>query len=158
MVNTMTNDVYFVYGASGEWEDYHEYIMYMFDNRKSAIDKMEQLRLEQKKDLDRWNELCKQVVGFDREHNMDDMWSANCQKIYFDEYLDDPEKYQDYLQLFTPPERQLIIEYTKLDREFESLGGVAGLEVNDVSYFVREYLCSHMGEMELKETIYNCEE
>lgn len=150
-------NVYILFGASGDYDDYHEYIMYMYDNRKSAVNKMKQLRLEQKKDLERWSMVCHQLADFDEEYNIDDMWAENCQKVDFSEYLDDPEKYQDCLQLFTPPERQLIIDYTKLNKEFESLGGVSGLIVNDVLYLVRVYSYSPNGEIVLKDVIHDYE-
>ena len=151
-------NVYILFGASGDYDDYHEYIMYMYDNRQSAINKMKQLRLEQKQDLVRWSNVCHQLADFDEEYNIDDMWAENCQKVDFNEYLDDPDKYQDCLQLFIPPEAKLITEYTKLNKEFESLGGVSGLIVNDVAYSVRIYSRSPMGKMDFKDAIYNCEE
>lgn len=152
----LTGDVYLLFGASGEWEDYHEYILAMYDNRESAVAKMKQLRAKQEKDLAEWNKIVKEIVRYDREHDMEQLWEDNCKNVSFDEYLNDPEKYKNCLQFFNTPESQLIKEYIELDKRFEELGGFDGLSVNDVAYSVRIYSCSPTGEMEWKDTIYKC--
>lgn len=153
----ISNKVYLLFGASGEWEDYHNYILGMYDNRESAVAKMKQLRLKQEQDLSEWNTLVKEVVRYDREYDMDNLWDENCKNVSFDEYLDDPEKYKNCLQLFVPPEAKLIREYIELNKRFEELGGFDGLYVNDVAYSVRIYSCSSTGDMTWEDTIYKCD-
>lgn len=151
------NNVYLLFGASGEWEDYREYILGMYDNRESAVAKMKQLRLKQEQDLSEWNTLVKEVVRYDREYDMDNLWEDNCKNVSFDEYLDDPEKYKNCLQFFNTQESKLIREYIELNKRFEELGGFDGLSVNDVAYSVRIYSCSNTGEMSWEDTIYKCD-
>ena len=153
----ISNKVYLLFGASGEWEDYREHILGMYDNRESAVAKMKQFRLKQEQDLSEWSTLVKEIVRYDREYDMDNLWDENCKNITFDEYLNDPEKYKNHLQLFIPPEAKLIREYVELNKRFEELGSFDGLSVNDVAYSVRIYSCSPTGDMTWEDTIYKCD-
>lgn len=150
----ITGDVYLLFGASGEWEDYHEYIVGIYDNRESAVVKMKQLLSDQEKDLAEWKKVVTDMTEYEQGYDIESIWEENCPNVSLDDYLDDPDKYQDCLQLFIPPEAQIIREYTKLTKRFDELGGFCGNEINDVIYSVRVYYCSTTGDMEWKNTIY----
>lgn len=154
----LVGDIYILFGASGEWEDYREYILYMYDSRESAVAKMKQLREKQEQDLQEWSRLCKEIVRYEREYDLYDLWEDNCRNVDFDEYLNDPEKYKNCLQFFNTQESQLIKEYIEINKKFEELGGYDGLSVNDVGYSVRIYSCSNTGDMTWEDTIYKCGE
>lgn len=151
----MTNgDVYILFGGNGEYEDYHEYILYMFDNLKEALDKAKELRIRDKKDIEKCNKFLNLLNSYDNIYDVESLWDENCKAVLFDDYLYEPEEYKEYLQLFTPPEAEVIKKYVKAYQRFEELGGYSTLSDGDTMYFIRVYSRTSTGKMYLEDTIY----
>lgn len=133
-------DVYIVYSCSGEWEDYHEDIQYLCYNKHSAEMHLKQLQDEEDKFRQEYETISKQMESFED----DDMGGLWVEDIYFEDYLNEPEKYQNLLSKFTIPEQKRLLEYARLWQRWEQLGGYM---YDDTSYFIRQYVMNNNGLM-----------
>ena len=64
--------------------------------------------------------------------------------MYFEDFLDEPEKYPNVLSKFTKHEQKHLLEYARIYQRWEQLGGYM---YDDTSYFIRQYAMSDDGGM-----------
>lgn len=136
-------DVYIIYSCSGEWEDYHESIQYLCHDEHSAELHLKQLLEEETKFKQEYKTVSKQMESFD-DDDFGDLWMSKVEGVYFEDYLDEPEKYPDVLSRFTTQQQKRLLEYAKVYQRWEQLGGYM---YDDTSYFIRQYAISDDGRM-----------
>ena len=136
-------DIYIIYSCSGEWEDYHECIQYLCYDEHSAELHLKQLLEEETKFKQEYKTVSKQMESLD-DDDLGDLWMSKVKDMYFEDYLDDPEQYQNVLSQFTIPEQKRLLEYAQLYKRWEQLGGYM---YDDTDYFIRQYAMSDDGRM-----------
>lgn len=136
-------DVYIVYSCSGEWEDYHEHIQYLCYDEHSAELHLKQLLEEETKFKKEYKTVSKQMESLD-DDDLGDLWMSKVKDMYFEDYLDEPEKHTNVLSQFTIPEQKRLLEYAQLYKRWEQLGGYL---YDDTNYFIRQYAMSDDGRM-----------
>lgn len=136
-------DVYIVYSCSGEWEDYSEHIQYLVYDKHYAESLFKQLQEENKRLEQKYKIISKQMEAFE-DDDLGDLWVDRVEDIYFEDYLDEPEKYPNLLSKFTIPEQKRLLEYTRVYQRWEELGGYM---YDDTNYFIRHYTLDYDGSM-----------
>lgn len=144
-VNVMnTNrDVYIIYSATGEWEDYHENIQYLTFDKHYAELKLKELRDEEQRFSQEYTLVCQQRESFE-DDDLGDLWMSKVKDLYFEDFLNEPEQYPDVLSRFTTRQQKRLLEYSQVNQRWEQLGGYL---YEDVRYYMRHYTLDYDGKM-----------
>lgn len=78
------------------------------------------------------------------DDDLGDLWMSKVKDMYFEDYLDEPEKHTNVLSQFTIPEQKRLLEYAQLYKRWEQLGGYM---YDNTNYFIRQYAMSDDGRM-----------
>lgn len=136
-------DIYIVYSCSGEWEDYIESIEYLVYHKHDAEILLKQLQEENKRLEQEYKTISKQMEAFE-DDDLGDLWVDRVEDIYFEDYLNEPEKYPNILSKFTIPEQKRLLEYTQVYQQWEELGGYC-FNCDDTRYFISHYTLDYDG-------------
>lgn len=138
-------DIYIIYSATGEWEDYREHIQYLVYHKHYAEILLKQLQEEDKRLEQEYRQVYKQLESFE-DDDLGDLWISKIEDIYFEDFLNEPEKYPNLLSKFTIPEQKRLLEYTQVYQRWEQLGGYAFMYDN-TRYFIRHYTLDYDGKV-----------
>jgi hypothetical protein len=136
-------DVYIVYSATGEWEDYSEHIQYLVYDKHYAETLLKQLQDEEQRFSQEYTLVCQQRELFE-DDDLGDLWMSKVEDLYFEDFLNEPEKYPDVLSRFTTQQQKRLLEYAKVNQRWEQLGGYL---YENVAYHMRHYTLDCDGKM-----------
>lgn len=147
--------LYMVKYGCGQWEDYHEDIVYMSEDFNKSKEKCLQLQKETDERLSEnqkvYNEL-NNLEEEDIEYIYDDVVENASLNVSFYEFVDSPKDFPQILDLFDEDMQQKLLRYTEL-HEIKNSISIFDNEFDNPHYFMSVYEWSDDGQMEYTELI-----
>ena len=147
--------LYMVKYGCGQWEDYHEDIVWMSESFDDA--KQECLRLQHETDQRLqgnqkiYNELNK-LDEEDIQEIYDDVVEDTSLNVSFYEFVDSPDEYREVLDLFDNEMQKNLLRYAELYEKTNSIS-IFDNDFDNPHYFMSVYEWSDNGEMEYTKLI-----
>lgn len=145
--------LYMVKYGCGQWEDYHEDIVYMSESFDDA--KQECLRLQSETDqrLQENQKIYNELNKLDEEdiqEIFDDVVDDTYLNVSFYEFVDSPDEYREVLDLFDNEMQKKLLRYAELHEKTNSIS-IFDNDFDSPHYFMTVYKWSDNGQMSYQE-------
>lgn len=147
--------LYMVKYGCGQWEDYHEDIVYMSESFDDAKQECLRLQLETDQRLQRNERMYKALNKLDEE-DIEGIYTKIVEKttycVAFFEFIESPKEYPEILDLFDDEMQQKLLLYAELEEATNSIS-IFDNDFDNPHYFMSVYEWSDNGEMEYTKLI-----